>query len=168
MKGFCPHVYICRMARGHCSHSECRAAMCYNCHNRLVDDSKSISNQEQTAKNEKKRRDELETTRQGKLLRGKARLEHENAGKKKEKASKDDARRQSSRSNLSIMSDQSETIHPVDENSCQHDDLNTWQQSSDFGYFKKGYHSGLVKKGKDHELLDMNCFKCGGLMPNGI
>jgi len=142
--------------------------MCYNCHNRLVDDSKSISNQEQAAKDEKKRRDELETIRQGKLLRGKARLEHKNAGKKKEKASKDVARRQSSRSNLRIMSDQSETIHLVDENSCQHDDLNSWQQDADFCYFQKAYRNRLIKRGKDYELLDMNCFKCGGLMPNGI
>lgn len=164
---FCPHFYACKMARGrHCSYSTCRAVMCFRCHNNWVDDSKEISHEEEAAKEERNKLDELEKKRKGGEVRGKERLAYEKVDNMSKKVG-GRSRMASSRSNKNIMSDKEVTNHLPDDNCCKHDDISTWQEVSDFSYLQKSYRNGLIKRGKENELLDMECSRCCGVMPHG-
>ena len=154
------------MARGHCTHSDCRSVMCFRCHTEWVDESKVISNQEEAAKESKKREDEHQKNKKGAEARGKARVVHNKEDNKSKKRTAR-SRATSSRTNRNIMSDKTETNHLPDDNFCKHDDENSWQREADFCYFQKAYRDKRTIMGKEGELLDMHCMKCGGVMPHG-
>lgn len=128
------------------------------------DEVKEISNQEAAAIDSKKKEDEIKKAKEGASLRGKARVQFEKLAAKPRGARE---RPVSSRTTANTMTDRHDTNHVLDDNYCQHDDVETWQIEADLCYFKEKYRHLLAKRGKESDLLDRQCIKCKGQMPEG-